>query len=279
MLGRRIYAVAMVFATLWVADNSVVQSQAQQTELAKGTMRQNFRPGRRIFTSTCAGCHGLDGRGGERGPNITGSVAVGRLTDAQISGIVRNGVPGTGMPAFRSLGMSEVRDVVSYLRLLQGQNTAQAIPGSATRGNAVFFGKAECSSCHMVQGKGGFLGADLSTYGSGRSGKEILDAIVDPAKNADAGKKSIVVVTRDGHRLSGLVRNQDNFSLQLLTREGEFYFLEKADLESLQYQDHSLMPSDYGERLSGRELNDLASYLMSVGRPAEPSRPAGREED
>ena len=269
----------MIFATLWGADISVGKSQAQQPEPAKGRVRQNSQPGRWTFTSTCSSCHGLDGRGGERGPNITSSSKIRQLSDAQISGIVRNGVPGTGMPPFRSLGASEVHAVVSYLRLLQGQNKAQALPGSPTRGKAVFFGKAECFSCHMVQGQGGFLGADLSAYGSTRSAQEVLDVITDPAKNAWSGGKSVAVVTRDGHRVSGLVRNQDNFSLQLLTPGGEFYFLEKSDLQSLEYQDHSVMPSDYGERLSSSELNDLASYLISVGRPAAPGRPVARQED
>src|ERR1700719_1944662 len=60
-------------------------------------------PGRTTFNSSCAGCHGLDGTGSDKAVNISGSPRVRSLSDAQLSGIISNGVPGTGMPAFRSL--------------------------------------------------------------------------------------------------------------------------------------------------------------------------------
>lgn len=131
----------------------------------------------------------------------------------------------------------------------------------------------------MIHGQGGFLGADLSTFGSTRSAKEIRDVITDPKNREGAHGKTAVAVTRDGHRVTGLVRNEDNFSLQVLTARGEFYSLERSALESLEYQDHSPMPSDYGERLSPGELDDLVSYLMIIGRSAEPVRPVAREEE
>lgn len=130
----------------------------------------------------------------------------------------------------------------------------------------------------MIQGQGGFLGSDLSTYASTRSAKEVLDAITSPANNPAASRQAATAVTRDGRRISGVVRNEDNFSVQLLTREGAFYFLLKSELQSLEFESRPLMPADYGQRLSSGELNDLASYLMSVGRTLKPA-PATREED
>jgi cytochrome c oxidase cbb3-type subunit III len=144
---------------------------------------QAQQPGQRTFTATCAGCHGLDGRGGERAPNITGSAKLRHLSDAELAAIVSNGVPGAGMPPFRSLGVSEVHAVVSYLRVLQGQEKLVALPGNAASGKTLFMGKAGCSSCHMIDGIGGFLGPDLSTYGATRSATEILDAITNPGKS------------------------------------------------------------------------------------------------
>jgi cytochrome c oxidase cbb3-type subunit III len=263
---------------LGVAGIFVVGLPAQEPASGKGSAIHNTQPGQRTFAATCAGCHGLDGNGGERGPNIAGSAKLQRLTDADLSGIVSNGLPGTGMPAFRSLGASQLRAVVSYLRVLQGQNKTQELPGDPVHGEAIFFGKAECSSCHMVRGKGGFLGPDLSTYGGDRSAKEILDDITNSAKNPDTSQQIVAAVTSDGHQIKGLVRNEDNFSVQLLTADGNFYFLRKSELQSLEYKEGTVMPPDYGQRLSSSELNDLAAYLMNIGRTAKPV-PAMREED
>src|ERR1700722_512604 len=96
-------AATLVLLALCSLGASPARSQAKP-EQGKGAPRADALPGQRTFTSTCAGCHGLDGRGGERAPNITGSAKLGRLSDANLAAIVANGVPGTGMPAFRSLG-------------------------------------------------------------------------------------------------------------------------------------------------------------------------------
>ena len=66
-----------------------------------------------------------------------------------------------------------------------------------------------------------------------------------------------------------MVRNEDNFSVQLQTKDGTFLFLQKADVQSLEYATQSLMPINYGDRLSHGELNDLISFLMSATPPAK----------
>src|SRR5262249_50858605 len=152
--------------------------------------------------------------------------------------IVKNGVPGTGMPAFSSFTPAEIRAVVVHLRVLQGQGKTQALPGDATKGKALFFAKAECSSCHMVRGEGGFIGPDLSTYGAARDASEILAAITSTERNNDWGYKPAGAATNDGRMISGIVRNEDNFSVQLQSRDGTFYFFQKSELQSLKYEDH-----------------------------------------
>ena len=237
---------------------------AQQDDLLEDDFKNGPAPGKRTFTSTCAGCHGLDGRGGERAPNIAGSARVKHLSDTQISGIISNGIAGTGMPAFHSLNPAQVRAVVSYLHLLQGKLAERALPGNEAAGKKIFFGKAECSSCHMISGVGGFLGPDLSVYGAELSAKAVLNAIIKPRKISQSGYRLAAVYTRDGSHMEGMVRNEDNFSVQLQSRDGAFHFFEKADLVSLEYLDQPLMPSDYTKQLSASELNDLVSYLMSA---------------
>ena len=59
------------------------------------------------------------------------------------------------MPAFRSLGTEQIQAVVRHLRSLQGRTAAEQLPGDPERGKGFFFGKAECSKCHMANGDGG----------------------------------------------------------------------------------------------------------------------------
>lgn len=217
-----------------------------------------------MFSTTCAGCHGLDGRGSERAPSITSSPRIQRLSDKELSKIISNGVSGTGMPAFHSLSTTEVQSLVSYIRALQGKTDSRAVPGDAAKGKEVFFGKGECSSCHSVAGQGGFLGPDLTAYGAVSSAKQIQDAILNSNRIVPSGYKSAVAVTRDGSTIEGVVRNEDNFSVQLQTRDGAFHFFQKSDLQKFEYSKQSLMPSNYSQRLTQDELNDLVSFLMGT---------------
>jgi cytochrome c oxidase cbb3-type subunit III len=251
---------------LWAAALHTSSAFAQQDD-ADDDFEKAALPGARTFNSTCAGCHGLDGRGSDKGANIAGSVKVRHLSDAEVSAIISNGVPGTGMPAFHNLNAGQISLLVSYLRILQGKANGRASPGDATRGKEIFFGKAECSTCHTISGVGGFLGPDLTAYGSATSAKAIWDEIVRPERIVPAGYRSAVLTTRDGTRLEGIIRNEDNFSLQLQTKDGSYHFFEKSELRTVEPVGQSLMPTNYRQRLTPDELNDLVSYLMS-GSPA-----------
>jgi cytochrome c oxidase cbb3-type subunit III len=222
--------------------------------------------GTQIFASNCAGCHGLDGRGSERAPGIAISPKVQRMTDAQISQIVSEGIPGTGMPAFHSLSQTERQAVVKHLRTLQGRRKTSAMPENPEEGKSIFFGKAHCADCHMISGQGGFMGSDLSSYASGKSAQQIRDAILNPAADPDPRRKVAVVVTRGGTKLSGIIRNEDNFSLQLQTGDGTFHFFQKSDLTKIDVGPQTFMPSDYGQKLSPTELDNLTSFLMDVAK-------------
>jgi putative heme-binding domain-containing protein len=183
------------------------------------------------------------------------------------------------MPAFHNLSAQQIGSLVGYVRILQGKLDARMTPGDPARGKEVFFGKGECSTCHMISGEGGFLGPDLSAYGSSTSAKSIRDEIVRPDRIEAAGYRSAVLTTRDGDRLEGVIRNEDNFSVQLQTKDGGFHFFQKSDLQTLQPLGQSLMPANYRQRLSSDELNDLVSYLMKASPAASHPQESHKSEE
>jgi cytochrome c oxidase cbb3-type subunit 3 len=214
-------------------------------------------PGKPIYESHCAACHGLDGSGGEA-PNIASAPDVRAMSDAQLTQIVHDGLTG-GMPGFSgNLSAADITSVVSYLRDLQHPRQ-NAATGDAANGKVLFFGKGECSQCHMVQGSGGFLGPGLS--GLPLSADDIRAAIVTPT-SSPAGVLTTLTL-KSGQKVSGVVRNEDNFSIQLQDQKGGFHFLEKADVSRTERATTPLMPADYETKLSPAELQDLVAYLVS----------------
>lgn len=229
------------------------------------TGAQTPDPGQQIFGSTCAACHGLDGQGGEHAPNIATDPDVQHMTDREITGIVRYGIQGKGMPGFQSsLQHDQITAVIKYLRTMGTKAAAGSLPGDASRGKQLFFGAARCGECHSIQGSGGgFLGMDLSGYGKSRSAAAIREAIIDPNKNGNQKRGTVTVVTRSGKTYTGIARNEDNFTLQMQSPDGAFHLFEKRDIARLDHGSKSLMPSDYAQKLSASQLDDLLKFLTA----------------
>ena len=220
--------------------------------------------GTKAYSANCAGCHGLDGKGGERAPDIVTRPQVRQLSDAALLQILQKGVPNTSMPSFRFLDTKTRNAVVAHLRTLQGATAVAKLTGNAQHGREIFFNKGSCASCHMVRGEGGFFSANLDGYARGRSPESVRDAIVSPNRDLDPRHRTVVVTLPAGGTLEGIARNEDNFSLQLLTPDGTLHLLNKSSLASLTYREQSPMPADYGTKLSSTELDDLVNFLFSL---------------
>jgi cytochrome c oxidase cbb3-type subunit 3 len=259
------------------AVGSVATSQMAHPGARQKDSEPALARGKRTFASTCASCHGLDGRGGERAPNIAERPRLQQLSDAQLFHIIENGIPGTGMPAFHALESPDIRAVVTYLRTLQGAKKPVKLPGDPGRGEVIFFGKVGCSTCHMAAGKGGFIASDLSKYAGSHAVDQMRNAITSPTPSNDNSGHVVMATIRGGEKYVGRVRNEDNFSLQLQAPDGTFHFIAKSDLEALEYSPQSLMPSNYGFTLSPAEVSDVISYLIRVANASSTPEKAQKE--
>ena len=225
---------------------------------------------KQTYESVCAACHGLDARGSERGPDIASKPEVVQETDAELMQILANGKPAGGMPSFASLGGAKLSAMVGYLRTLQGRGKSLAIPGDPERGKVLFFGKAKCSHCHALAGQGGFFASDLMAYGGKLDADELRTRIVNPDADLDPRRGLVRVVLSDGKEVTGAVRNENNFSIQLQSEDGTFHLLDKAEIRSQTYLGASGMPKEYGSTLTAAELNDVISFVLrSVSENAQ----------
>src|SRR5213593_1250974 len=120
--------------------------------------------GRKQFEARCAGCHGGDGAGGERGPGIVGSGRARNRSPRDLEDLIRKGIPAAGMPGF-ALPEAQLQALITFVRSLTAYAAETPLPGDAEAGQRLFFGKGNCVSCHMHSGQGGWIGPDLSNLG------------------------------------------------------------------------------------------------------------------
>ena len=233
------------------------------------------------FRINCAFCHGLGSRGGGRGPDLTKAHKRHGDSDAELFHNISQGIPGTVMPANgtngQGVGMTddEIWQIITYLRSVQHQAPTKPA-GNPVHGKELFHGDANCSTCHMVEGKGGRLGPDLTTMGTARTLESLVESIRTPSRRLAWGLtestkefaqeyETVTVYTPGGQEIKGITLNEDAFSLQMMDTTEEIHLFEKDKLGSLRKTRESLMPSYNETILSDRDLSDIVAYLLSLG--------------
>src|ERR1700719_4423379 len=217
------------------------------------------KSGESQFRANCAFCHGLGARGGGRGPDLTRAQKRHGNSDGDLFRTINEGVPGTAMPpngaTQQGVGMTEAEiwQVIAYIRSVQVKAPAQPI-GDAAHGKQLFFGTAACSTCHMIEGKGGRLGPDLTATGSARATDYLVDSVRNPSRRLAQGiseamkefsqeYETVKVETADGQKFTGVVLNEDHFTLQMLDLREQLHVFEKDKLRSYEKSRESLMPA------------------------------------
>ncbi len=225
--------------------------------------------GARLYSQACQACHGGNAAGSERGPALASGVFKHGSKDGEIFLNIRNGITGTKMPAYNRLETAQVWQIVSYLRSLNaaGARTGEVVAGNAKNGEALFFGKAACVSCHEVSARGGILGPDLSNAAA-IPAETILKKLNDPSDVARRKRGPrvgrVTVTTAEGKTIEGIRRNEDSFTLMLADRAGQLHVLDKATLKERKDTTESMMPGDFAKRFSAGELQDLVAYLKTL---------------
>jgi len=255
-------------------------TQAKQKSLRNPFTGQPaaINEGKSIFRTQCALCHGIEARGGLKGPNLTSARWTHGDSDDTIFRTITEGVPGTQMPA-NNFPPEKTWKLIAYLRSLSARASVPAL-GNRAAGEEIFLREAHCSQCHMVNGHGGRLGPDLSRIGASRSIPYLKDKIREPSKLGEDMTvglwwelglplvyQTVTLVTKDDRRITGALRNEDTFSIQLMDQGEELLTFWKKDLQQVIHERSSLMPRYDEQRLSEKELQDLLAYLDSLRGP------------
>jgi PQQ-dependent dehydrogenase (methanol/ethanol family) len=237
--------------------------------------QEPFAAAKDNFEKTCAACHGSGGGGGDRAPALADNPDLRRLDAAGIAAIITKGTP-RGMPSFASLPQAQVTEIAAWLKSMNDAALRAAPPQQVAAGEAFFFGEGGCGGCHMVRGRGGVNGPDLSGIGARATLKEINTWLDNP--NALAGMKSLAVcpfwafcpdfqwaaasvTLKDGSTLRGFIRNQTEHEVALQTFDGKLHLLDESQYNAVMREKQSHMPV---LKAASNQRRDLLAYLSSL---------------
>jgi putative heme-binding domain-containing protein len=114
----------------------------------------------------------------------------------------------------------------------------------------------------MIRGKGSPFGPELSNIGAARSAAAIRHSIMEPDAEIVDGFAGARLKLKSGEAIEGVIRNEDNFSIQVMDREGRLRMPEKEAITALaRLEKKSLMPEKIAAELTPEELQDLLAFL------------------
>ena len=227
------------------------------------------------INATCAGCHGQNAAGGDRAPSLVGSASLRKMDAAQIAAIIANGTP-RGMPPFANLPAAQIASIAAWIHSKNQTGAIQGTPEQIAAGEAFFFGEGNCAGCHMVRGKGGSNGPDLSALAANLTPEEIGGYLDNPTERTGTKRTAacpgwafcpdmqwtvINVRLRNGTTLRGFARAEAEHSLAVQSFDGKTHLLTAKDYESYTREDQSYMPA---LKATPAQRRDLMAYLGSL---------------
>jgi putative heme-binding domain-containing protein len=220
-----------------------------------------IRFGTGLYRARCADCHGMDARG-VRAPDLTQVWATGR-TDEGLFKTLKDGVPGTEMPAFGPRMFDhEAWQILAYLRTLAASAPSDPPKGNAENGQRIF--RANCVGCHRVNGTGGRLGPDLSRVGAARTRDLMVRQIRGATEDFRPGYEPVTLTPANGQPVHGVKKNEDLFSVQIMDSRERIQGYVKDQMKSVTDDTKSAMPTYGPDRLNESDLDDLIRYLQTL---------------
>ena len=257
---RSVFSVAILSGMLGVLGGGLLAAQDLPVKNPLEGNADAIRSGMGLFRGRCADCHGMDARG-VRAPDITQVWASGR-TDDGLFKIVKDGIPGTEMPANPRIFDHEAWQILAYLRTLAAPAPTDPPRGNAANGQKIF--ATMCVSCHQVNGAGGRLGPDLSRVGSARSRDMIVRRIRGSVEGFRQGYEPVTLTPQTGPPISGVKKNEDLFSVQIMDTGERIQGYEKDKMKAVENGVRSAMPAFSSNRLSDSDLDDVLRYLQTL---------------
>jgi putative heme-binding domain-containing protein len=278
----------------------VATNTSTQAATPKQDDRSTIEAGQKMFESTCANsyCHAEDG-GGAGPTNLQNR----HFTATQVTQIISDGVAGTSMPAWKTkYNGDQIAKLAAYVLSLSSSSAGSSdrapgappsaptnttteaaklvgsylpsveaeVGGDAAQGRSIFFDDAEpanCGVCHTFQGRGGHVGPDLSNL-TNKSPDDITRSILRPDTVVDPKYATIAITTRDGQKYIGVKRDETKDGIRMYDASSmppvSRSFL-KSDVVRTEALKGSVMPEDYGEKYSKKDLLDLVTYLKAGG--------------
>ncbi len=172
-----------------------------------------------------------------------------------------------------SLGNRQTRsakDLLAEITATDRPNASGASAGSEdpiTAGRRTFFQTygPGCYKCHLVGGRGGQVGPDLTVIARTMDRRKLAESILEPSKEISPQFTTWAIETKNGKSLTGMLLGEEvNGDLRLGSSLGEVFHVPFNDIETRTPLKTSIMPEKLPELMTNTEFQQLVMFLETL---------------
>jgi len=234
--------------------------------------------GGKVFSTYCAGCHGIAAKGGPGAPDLVRSLLV--LDDEKgilIAPVIREGRPDKGMPKL-NLTEPQISDIVAWLHVrtyAAGHRGTyvfrDVVTGDPKKGELYFNGDGKCSTCHSVT-------KDLAGVGRKYDPFSLQSRWLQPRNTRGRGRArasgaeasgatvTVTVTLAAGESFSGKLDHLDDFTVSLHDSEGQFhsFALDGDKPPKVEIHDPLRAHTEMLHRYTDADIHNVTAYLVTL---------------
>jgi putative heme-binding domain-containing protein len=162
----------------------------------------------------------------------------------------------------------DARDPQRELVITRMRTLIRGNHGDALAGEKVF--NRICAQCHKIHGQGNDVGPEITRNGRS-SFEQLLSNVFDPNLVIGASYRAIVVVTKEGRVLTGLLAEDNSRRIVLKLQGGKVETVPRDNVDTLRVSNVSLMPEQIENQMKPQEIVDLFTFLSYDKHPSDPT--------
>lgn len=159
------------------------------------------------------------------------------------------------------LGNEVNSDRAKIVKAYQG---ALDLKGDLESGKKIYM--KNCSGCHKVGDQGHNVGPNLATT-KNKSNGDLLIAILDPSREAQANYNTYTIVTEQGKLFTGIIAAETATSYTIRRAEGKQDTILRNNIDTLLSNGVSLMPNGLEKEVNAQQMADLLAFIKTLEAP------------
>jgi putative heme-binding domain-containing protein len=156
---------------------------------------------------------------------------------------------------------------LEYLQPATERKVPELAGGDWKRGRELFFSeRVACFKCHQVRREGTHVGPDLSNL-IHRDYASVMKDILQPSAAINPDAVAYNIQLKDGETITGVPVRESSTEIVFADSTGQITTIGRGQVESMKASSISLMPEGLLQALSGQEVKDLLTFLLTPKAP------------